>query len=111
MARFIITQKSEFSKFTADYIIRSVPSGIKLGSRRNFNDRGFKIQYIYIYMCVSLRGHSGKPSSLRRSAASWTVDPEYREVKCIFSRPTTKSATLSKQLKKKLPLAPRKNRL
>eukprot|EP00066_Takifugu_rubripes_P026970 XP_011616236.1 PREDICTED: uncharacterized protein LOC105418449 [Takifugu rubripes] len=44
-----------------------------------------------------------KPSSLRRSAVSWSVDPEYREVKSAFSRPATKSVTFSKQLREELP--------
>lgn len=48
-----------------------------------------------------------KPSSLRRSAVSWSVDPEYREVKSAFSRPATKSVTFSKQLREELPVPPR----
>lgn len=48
-----------------------------------------------------------KPSSLRRSAISWSVDPEYREVKSAFSRPATKSVTFSKQLREELPVPPR----
>ncbi|XP_056149826.1 junctional cadherin 5-associated protein [Lampris incognitus] len=48
-----------------------------------------------------------KPSSLRRSAVSWSVDPDYREVKSAFSRPATKSVTFSKQLREELPVPPR----
>lgn len=48
-----------------------------------------------------------KPSSLRRSAVSWSVDPEYRELKSAFSRPATKSVTFSKQLREELPVPPR----
>lgn len=48
-----------------------------------------------------------KPSSLRRSAVSWSVDPEYREVKSAFSRPATKSVTFSKHLREELPVPPR----
>ncbi|XP_024136630.1 junctional protein associated with coronary artery disease isoform X2 [Oryzias melastigma] len=48
-----------------------------------------------------------KPSSLRRSAVSWSVDPEYREIKSAFSRPATKSVTFSKQLREELPVPPR----
>lgn len=48
-----------------------------------------------------------KPSSLRRSAVSWSVDPEYRDVKSAFSRPATKSVTFSKQLREELPVPPR----
>ncbi|XP_059915967.1 junctional cadherin 5-associated protein [Gadus macrocephalus] len=48
-----------------------------------------------------------KPSSLRRSAVSWSVDPEYREMKSAFSRPATKSVTFSKQLREELPVPPR----
>ncbi|XP_026229382.1 junctional protein associated with coronary artery disease [Anabas testudineus] len=48
-----------------------------------------------------------KPSSLRRSAVSWSVDPEYRVVKSAFSRPATKSVTFSKQLREELPVPPR----
>ncbi|XP_057714468.1 junctional cadherin 5-associated protein [Corythoichthys intestinalis] len=50
-----------------------------------------------------------KPSSLRRSAVSWSVDPEYREVKSAFSRPATKSVTFSKQLREELPVPPRES--
>ncbi|XP_077472388.1 junctional cadherin 5-associated protein [Stigmatopora argus] len=50
-----------------------------------------------------------KPSSLRRSAVSWSVDPEYGEVKSAFSRPATKSVTFSKQLREELPVPPRES--
>nr|XP_057947721.1 junctional cadherin 5-associated protein [Doryrhamphus excisus] len=50
-----------------------------------------------------------KPSSLRRSAVSWSVDPDYREVKSAFSRPATKSVTFSKQLREELPVPPRES--
>ncbi|XP_068605389.1 junctional cadherin 5-associated protein [Brachionichthys hirsutus] len=48
-----------------------------------------------------------KPSSLRRSAVSWSVDPDYRDIKSAFSRPATKSVTFSKQLREELPVPPR----
>ncbi|KAM6918521.1 junctional cadherin 5-associated protein-like isoform 1-T2 [Xenentodon cancila] len=80
---------------------------LELGTASNKVSNG-SVQIPYERIKIRLTSEPlNKPSSLRRSAVSWSVDPEYRDVKSAFSRPATKSVTFSKQLREELPVPPR----
>uniref|UniRef100_A0A1A8S3L4 Supervillin b n=1 Tax=Nothobranchius rachovii TaxID=451742 RepID=A0A1A8S3L4_9TELE len=104
--KFRINSNSSSSSITQTITWESTQDILELGTASNKVPNGS----VQIPERIKIRLTSeplNKPSSLRRSAVSWSVDPEYREVKSAFSRPATKSVTFSKQLREELPVPPR----